>query len=65
MSHVNDSKGSAVETGDKGEFKRKESAFRKIVKKGSDHPPEGLPVSSVCANSLAWGLISFGTLKEN
>ena len=42
MSHVNDSKGSAVETGDKGEFKRKDSAFRKIVKKGSEHPPEGL-----------------------
>ena len=55
MSHVNESKGSGVETGYKGEFKRKESAFRKTVKKGSDHPPEGLILAST--TPTAWLIV--------
>ena len=41
MSQVSGSKGSAAETGVKGEFQRKDSTFRDFVKKGGQYPPEG------------------------
>jgi len=41
MAHINGSKGSALETGATGEFKRKPSTYRNVVKQGGEFPPEG------------------------
>jgi hypothetical protein len=41
MAHINGSKTSTLETGVQGEFKRKPSTYRNVVKKGGEFPPEG------------------------
>ena len=64
MAHINLGKASASETGSKGEFKRRDSAFRSPVKVGSEHPPEGMSNSSTCSRMLTSAMIRLSSLHR-
>lgn len=63
MAHINGSKTSTLETGVQGEFKRKPSTYRNVVKKGGEFPPEAGRYHLYIAYACPWANRAYATMK--